>query len=55
MYINFWYPVCKADELTQDAPLRVELLGLRFVAFRDADGKPHVLSDTCLSRLALCR
>ena len=50
MYINFWYPVCKTDELTGDAPLRVELLGLRFVAFRDQAGTAHVLSDTCVHR-----
>ncbi|MGI9329676.1 MAG: Rieske 2Fe-2S domain-containing protein [Gammaproteobacteria bacterium] len=50
MYINFWYPVCKADELTPDEPRRVELLGLRFVAFRDSAGDPHVLSDTCIHR-----
>lgn len=50
MYINFWYPVCTSDELSGDAPLQATLLGLRFVAFRDSEGKPHVLSDTCIHR-----
>ncbi len=50
MYINFWYPICTSDELTNDAPLRSELLGMIFVAFRDSDGQPHVLADTCVHR-----
>lgn len=50
MYINFWYPVCTADELSSDSPLQVRLLGLRFVAFRDSEGSAHVLSDTCIHR-----
>jgi phenylpropionate dioxygenase-like ring-hydroxylating dioxygenase large terminal subunit len=50
MYINFWYPACTTEELTSEAPLQVKLLGLRFVVFRDSDGKPHVLSDTCIHR-----
>jgi len=49
MYINFWYPVCVGDELTA-TPLRAEIFGLGFVAFRDADGAAHVLSDTCVHR-----
>jgi len=49
MYINFWYPVCTATEL-EDTPLRVELLGLRFVAYRDSHGVAHILSDTCIHR-----
>ena len=50
MYINFWYPVCTAEELTSDEPLQVKLLGLKFVAFRDSTGRAHVLSDTCIHR-----
>ena len=50
MYINFWYPVGKSDEITADEPYRTEILGLKFVAFRDEKGKPHVLSDTCVHR-----
>ena len=50
MYINFWYPVCIADELANDAPLRAQVLGLPFVAFRDTAGQAHVLADTCIHR-----
>ena len=50
MYINFWYPVCTTDELSTDAPLPVRLLGQRLAVFRDSEGKPHVLSDTCIHR-----
>ena len=50
MYINFWYPICTSDELLATEPVRAELLGLRFVAFRDSNGAAHVLSDTCIHR-----
>jgi len=50
VYINFWYPVCTSEELGSEEPLEVKLLGLKFVAFRDSDGKPHVLNDTCIHR-----
>lgn len=50
MYINFWYPIARAEEVSADKPLRVQLLGLPFVAFRDEDGTPHVLADTCVHR-----
>lgn len=41
--------MCTAAELA-DTPLRLEGLGLHFVAFRDAAGTAHVLSDTCIHR-----
>jgi len=50
MYINFWYPIARADEVADDKPLRAELLGLPVVAFRDSAGAAHVLSDTCVHR-----
>lgn len=50
MYINFWYPVALSDEVTNDKPLKVRILGLNFVAFRDTGGTPHMLSDTCIHR-----
>jgi phenylpropionate dioxygenase-like ring-hydroxylating dioxygenase large terminal subunit len=50
MYINFWYPIARAEEVVDDKPLRVELLGMPFVAFRDSAGQAHVLSDTCVHR-----
>ena len=30
--------------------MRVQILGLRFVAFRDDEGEAHVLADTCVHR-----
>ncbi len=50
MYINFWYPICKSDELSNEEPLQSKLLGMSYVAFRDSDGTPHVLADTCVHR-----
>lgn len=50
MYINFWYPIACSEEITQEKPLRVELLSLPFVAFRDTEGAAHVLADTCVHR-----
>jgi phenylpropionate dioxygenase-like ring-hydroxylating dioxygenase large terminal subunit len=50
MYINFWYPICTTAELTGQAPVRAQVFGLPFVAFRDAEGAAHVLSDTCVHR-----
>ena len=50
MYINFWYPIGKSEEVKTYEPLRTEVLGLKFVAFRDEDHQAHVLSDTCVHR-----
>jgi len=50
MYINFWYPVAKIEEVLDNEPLQVQILGLKFVAFRDSDGVARVLSDTCIHR-----
>ena len=50
MYINFWYPLALATEVTQDKPLRVTVLCLPFVVFRDTAGHAKVLSDTCVHR-----
>ena len=50
MYINFWYPICTSEEINADKPVQAELLGVRLVAFRDAEGAAHVLSDVCIHR-----
>ena len=50
MYMNFWYPVGRSEDLVAAEPLRVQVLGLPFVAFRDSAGHAHVLSDTCIHR-----
>jgi len=49
MYINFWYPACTSDDL-KDTPLALQMLGLRFTAFRDSEGNAHLVSDTCIHR-----
>jgi phenylpropionate dioxygenase-like ring-hydroxylating dioxygenase large terminal subunit len=50
MYINFWYPVALSKEVTNEAPVQAEIMGLKFVAFRDTEGKAHVISNTCIHR-----
>lgn len=50
MYINFWYPVAKSEDITEEKPFKTEILSLNFVAFRDSDGRAHVLSDICVHR-----
>ena len=50
MYINFWYPIAKSEDITADEPFRAQIMGLKFVAYRDQEGKAHVLSDTCVHR-----
>jgi len=50
MYINFWYPVALSKEVTNEAPVEAEIMGLKFVAFRDTEGKAHVISNTCVHR-----
>jgi phenylpropionate dioxygenase-like ring-hydroxylating dioxygenase large terminal subunit len=50
MYINFWYPVVRSEDLAPDLPERVKILGLNFVVFRNEKGEACVLSDTCVHR-----
>jgi phenylpropionate dioxygenase-like ring-hydroxylating dioxygenase large terminal subunit len=50
MYINFWYPVVRSEDLGSDLPEKVRLLGVDLVAFRDKNGDARVLSDTCTHR-----
>ncbi|MEZ5473914.1 MAG: aromatic ring-hydroxylating dioxygenase subunit alpha [Steroidobacteraceae bacterium] len=50
MYINFWYPMVRSEDLGPDKPERTKVLGLNFVIYRDSKGRPHVLSDTCVHR-----
>ncbi len=50
MYVNFWYPVATSAEVTHEKPVRVRLLTLDFVAFRDSAGTAYVLADTCIHR-----
>ena len=50
MYINFWYPIVRSEDLGYDQPEKVKVLGCNLVAFRDQEGKARVLSDTCVHR-----
>jgi phenylpropionate dioxygenase-like ring-hydroxylating dioxygenase large terminal subunit len=50
VYINFWYPVGRSEDLVAGAPLAVRVLGLPFVAFLASGGGAHVLSVTCVNR-----
>jgi phenylpropionate dioxygenase-like ring-hydroxylating dioxygenase large terminal subunit len=50
MYINFWYPIVRSEDLGYDRPEKAQVLGVNLVAFRDQDGEAHVLSDTCTHR-----
>ena len=50
MYINFWYPIVRSEDLGYDQPEKVKVLGCNVVAFRDREGIAHVLSDTCTHR-----
>lgn len=49
MYINFWYPTVKSEDLT-DTPQKVQILGQQFVVFRDSNGEAHCLSNVCTHR-----
>ena len=50
MYINFWYPIVRSEDLSMDEPQKVKVLGVNVVAFRDDKGEAKVLSDTCVHR-----
>jgi phthalate 4,5-dioxygenase oxygenase subunit len=49
---RYWHPVCSSEQLPHPDcdPLRVGLLGERFVAFRDSEGKVGVLDELCMHR-----
>jgi phenylpropionate dioxygenase-like ring-hydroxylating dioxygenase large terminal subunit len=49
MFINFWYPVVRSEDLGT-TPQKVRILAHDFVVFRDQAGKVAVLSDTCIHR-----
>lgn len=49
-----WVPVCLSEEVAEPdgAPLLVEALGERFVAFRDSEGRLGLLDELCPHRRA---
>jgi phenylpropionate dioxygenase-like ring-hydroxylating dioxygenase large terminal subunit len=50
MFINFWYPIIRSEDLSVEIPEKVMVLGVDLVVFRDEAGEAHVLSDTCVHR-----
>jgi phenylpropionate dioxygenase-like ring-hydroxylating dioxygenase large terminal subunit len=49
MFINFWYPAEDTENITRE-PLKVQMLGLQFVLWRDEDGRAQCVSNTCTHR-----
>jgi phenylpropionate dioxygenase-like ring-hydroxylating dioxygenase large terminal subunit len=47
--INLWYVAEWSEKVSRD-PVRVQMLGQKFVLFRDEAGKAHCLTDVCLHR-----
>jgi nitrite reductase/ring-hydroxylating ferredoxin subunit len=54
MMRRFWVPACLSRQLPapDGDPLRVQLLGENFVAFRDSAGKVGLLGEYCMHRRA---
>jgi len=50
VYINFWYPIARSEDIRTYEPHRTKVLGQHLVAFRDPDGNAHVLHDVCVHR-----
>ena len=54
MYINFWYPIIKSEDLGHELPEKVMVLGVNLVAFRDQIGifsQPGALPGEALEDL----
>ena len=49
MFMNFWYPAEESQAVTHDL-LKVRMLGMDFVLWRDASGKAHCISNICTHR-----
>ena len=49
---RYWHPICTSEQIAKpdSDPLRCQLLGESFVAFRDTDGKVGVLEEFCMHR-----
>ena len=54
---RFWLPVLQVDEVppANGDPLGIEVLGERYVAWRDASGRPGLFAEACLHRGASMR
>ena len=49
MFMNFWYPAEESQAVTHDL-LKVRMLGMDFVLWRDASGEAHCISNICTHR-----
>jgi phenylpropionate dioxygenase-like ring-hydroxylating dioxygenase large terminal subunit len=49
---NYWYPVLDAAAVPVGKPVGFKMLGENLVAWRDRDGRPHILRDKCPHRAA---
>ena len=49
MFINFWYPATKSEDLKEE-PLQIQILGQDLVVFRDSTGRAHCLHNVCVHR-----
>jgi phenylpropionate dioxygenase-like ring-hydroxylating dioxygenase large terminal subunit len=49
---NYWYPILMSTELPSGQAVGVRRLGEDLVAWRERDGRPHVLTDRCPHRTA---
>ena len=49
---RYWHPIAVSEQLPGPDidPLRITLLGERFVAFRDSLGRVGVLNELCMHR-----
>jgi len=47
---NYWYPVLQSEELPRDKPVAVRVLGEALAAWRNAEGRPCVVTDRCPHR-----
>jgi len=50
MFINFWYPAEESANLVAGQPLKVRMLGLQFVLWRDESGRARCVHNTCTHR-----
>jgi len=50
MIQNEWYAVLSAKEVPHDAPVTFKRLGVKFVAFRNGQGKICIIEDRCCHR-----
>jgi phenylpropionate dioxygenase-like ring-hydroxylating dioxygenase large terminal subunit len=50
MYINFWCPTVRSQDLEAGKAQRVKTLGVNLVAWRGEDGEAHIQVDTFVHR-----